>query len=827
MAEGRTREFTVRNTVKAALIPINIGYICWLRTTLCVPWTGPFMMRRTLHALLTLLVAGSSLSLAAQRSASQSKRPADYANGLVGTAPLDRREVIGNAPPPGERLYSGLISPGAVLPHSAMQLDPVNNNLDVAYPAGVRDPYFYPNHTLFGFTTAAEGGPSLTIMPVVGDFTVPPERSGSAYDKTTERAAPGYYRVDLTDYATRAEVTVTPRTGALRFTYPATDRAHVLVDVGRNGGDVEVVDDHTLRGTTLRTRVGPNHDRTLTTYFVAEFSRPFAGFGVFRQVPPDSTKTARPDPIIGNKDVQPGSRAMTGAFAGAYLDFVTHKGDQVMVKFAYGPSYELAEQKLKEEQPGWEFDRVHRDAEATWAKVLDGIEVYGGTEHDRMFFYSCLMHSFASPRVIARKGDSFAGSDGKLHTAAFDLYGPVPYWDTGRDQVVLLTLLEPKIKEDILRSELEDARATGYMATSFHGDHAVQMYLGDWERGLNFDWPAVYEYLRKNATDPNGPRHYLAEYMQQHWISDVIPPGNPSPPYAGGKAGAATTLEYAWDDAAMAVFAKRLGKDDDARMFAARAQYYRNVFDPSVGFMRGRTADAKWISPFDPQEPYYNFMMKEASGWSTLWLVPHDVPGLIGLLGGRDLFAAKLDQFFSTPYTPKGICRDCTGLIGQYVQGNQPDQQAAYFYDWAGQPWKTQQIVRRILTELYGSDRSGYAFPGMDDQGSTSSWYVLSAMGFFPVNPADPNYILGSPLFNDVKLHLGNGKVFEVVAVNNSARNVYIQSATLNGKAWSKTWFPHSAIAKGGKLVLQMGPFPNKRWGAAEDAAPPSMSQLQ
>jgi predicted alpha-1,2-mannosidase len=312
--------------------------------------------------------------------------------------------------------------------------------------------------------------------------------------------------------------------------------------------------------------------------------------------------------------------------------------------------------------------------------------------------------------------------------------------------------------------------------------------------------------------------------MRNGWISDIIPPGNPSPPYAGGKAGVAKTLEYAWDDYALSDLARRLGKLDDAQMFLRRAANYRNVFDRSVGFMRGRTADGKWISPFDPGEPYYNFMMKEASGWSTLWLVPHDVQGLADLLGGRDAFNTKLDAFFSTPYTPKGICRDCTGMIGQYVQGNQPDQQAAYLYAWSGQPWKTQALVRRILDQLYGSDASGYAYPGMDDQGSTSSWYVLSAMGFYPVDPSTSDYILGSPIFDQVRLHLGNGKVFEIVARNNSARNMYIQSATLNGKPWTKPWFSQADIANGGTLVFTMGPEPNKTWGADPRQAPPSMS---
>ena len=259
-------------------------------------------------------------------------------------------------------------------------------------------------------------------------------------------------------------------------------------------------------------------------------------------------------------------------------------------------------------------------------------------------------------------------------------------------------------------------------------------------------------------------------------------------------------------------------------MFLRRAANYRNVFDASTGFMRGRTADGAWIASFDPGEPYYNLMMKEASGWSTLWLAGHDPQGLVDLLGGRDAFNAKLDAFFSTPYNPTGICRDCTGMIGQYVQGNQPDQHAPYLYAWSGQPWKTQALVRRILGTLYGSDASGYGYPGMDDQGSTSSWYALSAMGFYPVDPSSSAYIIGSPLFDNARMTLGNGKVLEIVAENNSADNIYIQSATLNGRPWTKPWFSHADVADGARLTFVMGPQPNTRWGSAPDAAPPSMS---
>jgi len=760
---------------------------------------------------LSLFSAAFSVSLlSAHGQAGQARKPLDYANGLVGTAPLDDPKLIGNAPPPGEQLYSGFTSPGARLPHSSTELAPINANLDVSYPAGVRASYFYPNRTIFGFSSGANGSPM--IMPVVGDWTVPPERSGSVYDKKREKASPGYYSVYLEDYRTKVEMTATTWTGVFRFTFPPTEKGNILLDLGLSGGEVEIVNDQTVRGKSQDNR----------TYFVAKFSKPFKSFGTFKQIPPRDG-----DSILGDSDVEPQSRTITGRFAGAYLHYATNDGEQVLVKVATGINYSAAEQRLQQEDPGWDFDAVKRAAETAWGSKLNQVEIEGGTEKQRELFYSCLYHSFASPHLIAKKGEAFTGLDGKVRTAEYDRYDTVPFWDTGRNQIVLLTLLEPDTKVDILRSQLDRARESGYMATSFHGDNAIFMYLGDWERGLNFDWPAAYDALRRNAMDPKGPRGYLAEYIQRGWISDVIPDQNPSPPYAGGKAGAATTLEYSWDDYALALYAKRLGKEDDYQMFLKRAHNYRNVFDASTGFIRGKTEDGQWIAPFDPSEPYYNFMMKEASGWSTLWLVPHDVAGLIHLLGGREKFDAKLDEFFSTPYSAKGICRDCTGVIGQYVQGNQPDQQAAYYYDWGGQPWKTQKLVRQILEEMYGSDHSGYAFPGMDDQGSTSSWYVMSAMGFYPVDPSSSAYILGSPIFSKATIHMSSGKELSIIARDNSEKNIYIQSATLNGKPWNKPWFDHADIAAGGELVLVMGLMPNRNWGTSPAAAPSSMSDKE
>ncbi|WP_202804590.1 GH92 family glycosyl hydrolase [Sphingomonas sp. PR090111-T3T-6A] len=769
-------------------------------------------------AALVLGMAGG-IGMAQKPSAS----PVDLANPLVGTAALDKPELIGNAPPPGEPVYTGQTSPGARLPHSSVEVAPVNNNIALSYPNGVPTPYYYTNPTMIGFTGGGGGtyggNAEPIIMPVVGDWSAAPAYNQAWYDKAGEVASPGYYSVTLNSLQTKVELTATRWASLMRFTFPASERANVLLNLLAHGGDVEIVGDHTVRG---KSNAGGANGRGGAdgNYFVAEFSRPFAEMGSFRKAPGDDKGWG-----IGDKDVEPGQRSISGSYAGSYLAFHTTAGEQVLVRMAHGSSYEQAEQRLRAELPDWNFERVHQQARATWASLLDRVQVTGGTEKQRQLFYSTLFQSFASPRLEARKGEPFTDHKGETKIASHDRYSPVPFWDTGRNQIVLLELMEPEVVQDIMASELDMARERGFMNTSFHGDNAVFLYLGAWRRGIPFDYASVWEYLRKNATDPAGPRGHLAEYMKQGWISDFIPNNNPSPPYAGGNAGAATTLEYAWDDHALAEYAKKLGKADDAKAFLARAHNYRNVFDPSIGFVRGRTEDGKWINPFDPQEPYYNFMMKEASGWSTLWLVPHDVQGLMNLLGGREKFDAKLDRFFSTPYTAKGICRDCTGLIGQYVQGNQPDQQAAYYYAWGGQPWKTQALTRRILDTMYGSDKSGYGYPGMDDQGATSSWYALSAMGFYPVDPSSDAYVLGSPLFDDVKLRMGNGKTLEIAARNNSTTNIYIQSATLNGKPWTKPWFSHADIKDGAKLELVMGPRPNPSWGSAPGDAPPSMSK--
>ena len=390
-------------------------------------------MRFCVKALVLLLLA-SSAQLRAQ------KAPVDWVNTLVGTAPLDKQEFIGNAPPPGEELYTGMTSAAAVLPHGITDLGPINKNLDLSYPAGVGMYYNYPHRTMFGFTN---GMPGMVVMPVVGPWTVPPERTESAYDKAKEKATPGYYGVYLDDFKVEAEMTATSWTGIYRFTFPKSEQSHILMDLGFEGGDIAIVDDHTIRGCAVRPIrggvSGTSESGTAKTCFVAIFSKSFSGSGTFKEIQPRQISRQG---FLGENKVTAGGKTESGPYAGAHLDFATAEGEQVLVKTAAADSFEDAQKRLDTESPGWNFDGIHQQAVDIWAKLLNTIEIKGGSDHQRMLFYSNFFHSFASPRLVARKGEPFRALDGKEKTADYDRYGPVPFWDTGRDQVVLLTLVE-------------------------------------------------------------------------------------------------------------------------------------------------------------------------------------------------------------------------------------------------------------------------------------------------------------------------------------------------------------------------------------------------
>jgi len=388
------------------------------------------------------------------------KTPVEYANPLVGTASLDDPKLLGNAPPPGEEAYSGFTYPGPALPHRDILLGPINKDLtEAAGNHGIIFPYVHGRRTMMGFSAPM---PDLTIMPVVGGWNVPPDRSyASPYDQATETASPGYYSVFFPDSGIHVELTTTERIGYYRFTYPATERGAVLIDLGAGDNAIEITGDHTVRGR------GQRGGRC----FVAEFSKPFKAFGTFRQNQPqlDGGRVRRDD------STTPDSRAESGSYAGSYLDFSTRAGEPILVRIASARSYEAA-QRLLDAETG-SFAEVRQRAQSAWSEKLNLIQVKGGTEKERELFYSTLYNSLLFPKLITKKGDPLRGRNPDGRVAEYDRYSPIAFWDTGRNQIVLLTLLEPDVKTNILRTHLEMARESGWMHTSFHGDHAVFMYL--------------------------------------------------------------------------------------------------------------------------------------------------------------------------------------------------------------------------------------------------------------------------------------------------------------------------------------------------------------
>jgi putative alpha-1,2-mannosidase len=454
-----------------------------------------------------------SLVLTVAHTSFSAENPIDLANPLVGTAPLDKPELIGNAPPPGEEIYTGFVWPGPALPHQETLVNPINKDLNLADGGhGIIFPYNWPRHTMIGFSGPGRG---LTMMPLVGDWTTPPDRCyASAYDKASEKASPGYYSVYFPDYQVKTELAATEHAGYYRFTYPQTDRGVVLIDLGPGVSEIRIVGDRDITGRTSNGQ-----------HFVADFSKPFKSFGTFHQSIPnaDNGRIRRDDTIT------PGSRAENGNYAGCYLNFSTSAGEQIVVRMTSSRSIEGAQEELDAENPGLGFDGVKKQAEAAWSEKLNLIQVEGGTEHERRLFYSTFYHSLNTPRLVAKAGAPFRGEDGSTHIDDYDRYSPVAFWDTGRDQIVLLMLLEPDIVTNILRTHLEMARESGWMHTSFHGDNAVFLYLGAWERGIPFDWASVYPFLRTNAVDPKGPRGHLAEYAVKGWMH-VYVVSSPSPP---------------------------------------------------------------------------------------------------------------------------------------------------------------------------------------------------------------------------------------------------------------------------------------------------------
>lgn len=727
--------------------------------------------------------------------------------------------------------------PGAALPGGMVQLSPDTDIKGWDWCSG----YHYSDSSIMGFSHLHRSGMGagewgdILLMPATGKLkTVPGSkdkpgegyRSRFSHDK--EEATPGYYAVDLEDYGIRAELTVSERAGFHRYKFPKSGTSHILIDMNHGISDVcqdagiKIVSDNQIEGH----RASRGFVKNQKVYFCARFSKPFSTSGTWNK-----------------SDVKPGSKEDTGTQIGAYVGYSTSENEIILVKV--GISYtgiEEARMNLDKEIQGWNFDRVKQNAAATWDNALSKIEVGmdKGTDatysRDKMTtFYTALYHSLLFPATFSDADGKYTGLDNQVHNSADYTYrSDFSLWDTFRAEMPLLTLVEPARSNDAIRTMIAQYEQGGWLPTpqqfgnsytnDMIGDHPVDAILDAYQKGIrNFDAEKAYEAVKKNALETPPADHRskgrqgLKYYLEFGYV-----------PYDKIRESVSRTLEYAYNDWCVAQLAKALGKTEDYNLFSKRAANYKNIIDTGTGFARPKNSDGTWLAPFNPRfiGSGNNRHYTEANAWQYTWFVPHDVKGLIGLEGGRENFVKKLDSLFTISSEVLSTVSDVTGLIGQYAHGNEPSHHTIYLYNYAGAPWKTQNMVRKAMDELYHTGPAGLC--GNEDMGQMSAWYVLSTAGFYPVAPGQNVYAIGSPEFSKVTIHLDrkyySAGEFVIEAKNNSKENKYIQSATLNGKPLDKPWFDHSVIANGGKLVLQMGPEPNKSWGSREEDAPPSMS---
>jgi len=754
--------------------------------------------------------ANTVLAAQGAHAAGNRKDPADWVDPFIGTTKAGLRWML---------------FPGPAMPFGMVKLSPDNRG-GRTWRAG----YDYEIPTLLGFSHVHSWSMSgLLMMPATGPLKLiqgpesgSPESFRSSFRHETETASPGYYAVTLDDYKIRAELTTTTRAGFQRYTFPQTDQARVMLVLDVPGEMSTVVTNAVIRKVSDTEIEGESHQinatgelqQKYTLHFVARFSKPFDSMGGWV-----GTDTA----------VHPDCAEISGAgIVGAFANFRTTKGEAILVKTGISyVSIEQARLNLTAEMDrfGWDFDRVRKNARDTWNGLLKRLEVEGGTDTDRTKFYTNLYRSFVARTIFSDANGKYIDPKGRvqqLKNPESPMMGCDAFWNTFWNLNQLWGLVTPHILNQWVNSQLELYDKGGWLGKGPGGlrysgimvaNHEDALLVSAWQKGIrNFDGEKAYEAVRHMQTTPGeiyykGVDRYVGmeEFQPYHDLGYV--------PVEDGRV--SLTLEYAYDDWCAAQFARALGKMDDYRYFAKRAQNYRNVYDPSVGYFRPRHRDGKWLKDFSPFD-HKNYT--EGSAWQYAWWVPHDMKGLLGLMG-KQAFIYRLNDGFERS-------RPAFASDNYVSVGNQPNMEAPWLFNYAGAPWLTQKWTREVMEHAYGVGPAGYV--GDEDQGQMGSYFVMMALGLFEMDGGcsmKPVYEIGSPLFNRAVIHLDNhyypGGEFVVEAKNNSKENVYIQSATFNGEPLDKPWIYHVDVVKGGTLELVMGPKPNKNWGAAPDAAPP------
>jgi len=774
--------------------------------------------------LLCALLNVYSGALLFSAAVSRAEAPVDFVNPMIGTG------------------AGGHVYPGAAVPFGFVQVSPDTTAPDAGggfasdqvatinawdYCSGYR----YEDTNLLGFSlnhltgTGCPDMGNILFLPTVGELKLSSGKTPGAgrltpFSHNHEEARPGYYRVFLPEFNVNVELTATTRVGLQRYTFPETTNAHVILDlyhgIGNHPTDtlLTIENDHTISG--YRKELADECFRPAGVaeyYFVAEFSKPFATSGI----------------QVAGKEV--GGNEAQGLGLKAHFDYQTKAGEKIVIRVGLSTvSVEGARKNLRAEVNTWDFDAVAAAARERWAQELGKIQVETKDADMKKIFYTALYHTQLTPIVFSDVDGQFRGPDHQVHRAeGFDYYTDLSLWDTFRAEQPLLTLLQPRRDNDIVQSMLLHFDLTGQQMLPMItyggretycmiGNHSIPVIVDAYLKGIcKTDAERAYAAMKTSST-VNHPKSQWDLYMRYGYLpSDLVKEESVS-----------RTLECAYDDWCVAQMAKMLGKKSDYELFSKRSMFYRNLFDKSTGLMRGRNSDRTWVEPFDTLKISHagdaGGDYTEGNAWQYTWFVPQNPCDLISLMGGDKAFVSRLDKLFTMKSTVygSGFTGDVTGLIGQYVQGNEPCHHVTYLYDYAGEPWKTQARVREIATTLYASTPGGLC--GNDDCGQMSAWYLFAALGFYPVNPASGVYVIGSPLVDKATIQLDPkyypGRTFSMEAENNSPENIYIQSATFDGRPLNRSWISHEEIVHGGKLILVMGPTPNRTWATAQADRP-------
>ncbi len=712
--------------------------------------------------------------------------------------------------------------PGATVPFGMVQLSPDTFNDGWDWCSG----YHYSDSSIMGFShthlsgTGASDMLDFLLMPGTGPAKIfpgsrqnPGEGYRSRFSHEEEIAEPGYYSVILRDYGIRAELSATERVGIHRYTFPQSDSSHFILDLFHGYGtapilwaDLKIVGDDTIVGGRSVKGWAPGRE----IYFAMKFSKPFR-----------SSQIVSEDKYL-NKE----QKEARGSSLKCLLNFETARGEVILVKTGIsGVSAEGAGKNLDAEIPDWDFDKVRRNAHVAWSSNLSRIKITTSNARQKRIFYTAMYHLMVAPTLFDDIDGSYRGMDGKVHQVPEGLhnYSTFSLWDTYRAAHPMYTLVQGERVPDFvncLARMTEESPAgvpiwplqgretfcmTGYHASSVFAEALTKDFKG-------IDFAKVYELLKKRAM--NDDYRGLGFYRKLGYI-----------PCDKEEESASKTMEYSYDDWAVAQIAKGAGKNEEARLLVERSKNYQHLFDPNTGFIRPKLESGQWSEPFTSTEMGYSKQWRdytESDPWETTFTVQHDPAGLIKLCGGPEKFVEKLDTLFSTSsQLPQDAPPDIAGMVGQYAHGNEPCHHMAYLYAYAGAAHKTQDRVRRLLEMEYDDQPDGLA--GNEDCGQMSAWYVISSLGFYAVDPVSGNYVFGTPLFDRAEVELGPGKKLIVEAKRTAPADQYIQSISFNGKPHSKLWFRHADIVNGATIVFSMGAKPSQQFGAKEEALPPSL----